>query len=435
MTEPSWPLWLCFAFSQIFRPHGPLLIESLWPDQDPDVTGNRLRVLLHRVRALFEPLGVERGTVLQSHRHVVALNPAGFSCDAADFLAASANALRRVAPEPAAQRFENLERAAQLYAGELLPGFYHDWILAERTRLASLHFQILCRLTHDAAAMGQPERGLPYARQATSYEPLEETAQFGLIQTLGLMGQTFEALRQYEQYRSARFAGNGGRPVRPFAEFGSHASPAAERVWLPSAIVAPDDYSARNEAPPSDLPPPPPRPVPELPKEAAPRTAAALPPRLTRFFGRDEEMTALRLLLAPHAPTRLVTLLGPGGVGKTRLSIETAQQLQADYAGRVFFAALADVTSAAHLPDALLHALRLSPSRTEDALFQALLALGAAPALLIIDNLEHLLPGAKAMITQIVSETPSLALFGDLTEQCGHGRGTRFTRLRPCPFP
>src|ERR1019366_2723960 len=110
-------------------------------------------------------------------------------------------------------------------------------------------------------------------------------------------------------------------------------------------------------------------------------TRRPLPVRLTRFFGRDEEISTLCSLLAPTEPTRLVTLLGPAGAGKTRLSVETATSLREAYGGRCWFVPLADVAAPSLVPESLLLALGLRPAEGVDALTQALLALNEAPAL------------------------------------------------------
>src|SRR5262249_40909846 len=85
--------------------------------------------------------------------------------------------------------------------------------------------------------------------------------------------------------------------------------------------------------------------------------ASHLPLPFTRFLGREEEASLLgRLLLSPEG--RLVTLMGPGGSGKTRLALEVARRLVGEWQGAVWFVPLADLTEAHRIPEALRDALR-----------------------------------------------------------------------------
>lgn len=119
-----------------------------------------------------------------------------------------------------------------------------------------------------------------------------------------------------------------------------------------------------------------------------------LPVAPTAFIGRDKEIAALRdLLRRPH--TRLVSLTGPGGVGKTRLGLQAAAELLDDYRDGVFFVELAPLPSPELVAPTLAKVLGLreSPSRP---LFEVVREyLGDREALLVLDNFEHLLPAAS----------------------------------------
>ncbi len=118
------------------------------------------------------------------------------------------------------------------------------------------------------------------------------------------------------------------------------------------------------------------------PPRARPVSAADLPRPLSRFFGRENEITRLRALLGGAAPqARLVTLTGTGGTGKTRLALETIRELpETDFRGGIWFVPLADVVDPAHVADAILSALRL-PRRVAagTALDQVVVALTGPP--------------------------------------------------------
>ena len=112
------------------------LVELLWPGVAADVGRNRLRQVLSTLRALLEPPGAP--PVLQADRHALRLLPGTLGCDAHDFERLLSG--RRDAD------------ASALYAGELLPGFYDDWVSDERLRLQALHDRLSERLTEPPAA-------------------------------------------------------------------------------------------------------------------------------------------------------------------------------------------------------------------------------------------------------------------------------------------
>jgi predicted ATPase/DNA-binding SARP family transcriptional activator len=152
------------------------------------------------------------------------------------------------------------------------------------------------------------------------------------------------------------------------------------------------------------------RPFPPLRIEAGEGSSYNLPLALTRFFGRERELTRLDTLLA-SPETRLVTLTGMGGTGKTRLALEVARrQSEAPTARAVCFAPLADLTNAALLPNALRDALRLPAAAAEvDPLEQVAGALsGRRRPLLVLDNFEHLVEGGTRILEALLGRLPEL---------------------------
>src|SRR5436309_5743619 len=110
-----------------------ILIEMLWPDSDALTLRNSLSVALSSLRNQFEPPGVAQGTVLRADRFSVGLNPATVTTDVAEF----DRALKAAAKAGSAiERAQHLTTAVELYQGQLLPGFYEDWIPAEQERLS-----------------------------------------------------------------------------------------------------------------------------------------------------------------------------------------------------------------------------------------------------------------------------------------------------------
>ena len=128
-----------------------------------------------------------------------------------------------------------------------------------------------------------------------------------------------------------------------------------------------------------------------------------LPTRATPFVGRDLELVEVAGLLA-RDECRLLTLTGPGGVGKTRLALQAAWEgLQANaFRGGVFFVPLENVASFDLIAPGLAGALRLDPQAQTDALAAATNAIGDRVMLLVLDNFEHLLDGV-ALVAELLS--------------------------------
>ena len=129
----------------------------------------------------------------------------------------------------------------------------------------------------------------------------------------------------------------------------------------------------------------------------------SLPLPITSFVGRHEELTRITALLAdPNC--RLLTLLGPGGIGKTSLAIQAAAG-QVQFADGVFFVDLAPVSSPDLLPSAIAGAVQFTFSGAGDLRLQIADYLGRKHTLLVMDNFEHLLAGYE-LLTCILQHTP-----------------------------
>src|SRR5688572_27353964 len=120
-------------------------------------------------------------------------------------------------------------------------------------------------------------------------------------------------------------------------------------------------------------------------------TSHHFPHQVAPFIGRSDELTELAALFADPA-CRLLTLLGPGGIGKTRLALEAAQQISAP--DGVYFAALQHLESPHFIVSALAEALDFQFFQAGDSQQQLLDYLREKSLLLVLDNFEHLLDGA-----------------------------------------
>lgn len=150
------------------------------------------------------------------------------------------------------------------------------------------------------------------------------------------------------------------------------------------------------------------------PLRAVPAYRHNLPGHLSRFVGREKPIAKLRALLSP-APTakrtaRLVTLTGPGGTGKTRLAIATAETLLAEYSHAVWFVPLADIQDAHLIVLSIREALGIEPDPAYTALEQVAAFIAEEPAVFVLDNFEQLAESSAGVIEQLLGRMPALRL-------------------------
>ena len=386
------------------------LADLLWPDADSETGRVNLRTALASLRRQLEPPGTPAGSVLQTeNRSHVRLNPQTVSSDVSEFEAALVLAAR-TAKENAGETIARLTRAVQFYNGPLLPGSYDDWALSERDRLAEAHLRALRQLvllTRD----GDSDQALDFARRAVSADPLREESHGAVIQLLMESGQVSLAQRQFDELtRLMRNAFDTApapeiaallktAPVkRPVPK--ALASPAPESVTAPNSAPSPAVTSAAAKVEIVATPP----------AEAVPQNLPLLP---TRFFGRDEEIDALCRMLRDDA--RLVTITGPGGSGKTRVSVEVAQRLGRDFPSGIWFVPLADVREPERIGEAVAGALKIKRSVSDDTpllsrICDALLSASASdtPALLVFDNFEQVADEGASVVVELLARVPHL---------------------------
>ena len=151
-----------------------------------------------------------------------------------------------------------------------------------------------------------------------------------------------------------------------------------------------------------------------------------LPLQPTPFMGREQELAEVIALLEPH-DARLVTLVGPGGMGKTRLAIEAARALLDGFSGGVFFVPLASLADPSQIVSGVAGAVGYSFSGPEDPKRQLLNFLREKSLLLILDGFEHLTEGT-ALLADIVTEAPGVNLLATSRERLQ----LRFESLYEC---
>jgi predicted ATPase/DNA-binding SARP family transcriptional activator len=449
------------------------LIDLMWPEIDPEVGRNHLRVLLHRLREQLDEPANAADRLLLTDRDTVRLRPLGFTTDVADFGAALESAAATSDP---AERARLLAASVALYRGELLPGAFEPWVLGERQHLAERYLEALHQRVEALEQTGDLEQALQVARRAVAADPLREEAHYDLMRLYAAAGQPSATVRQYQELERLLREELGETPSAATRALAEELQQSARTIIVarsaPSAST-PDhrpgfplgggtsgappsgttvDHSSRPLPPAAREPPTPPGLAEHDRAEAAEavggrRSAVGtLPMQFARFFGREEEIARLEELIRSSV-TRLVTLTGPGGSGKTRLGIALAGRLELAFEEAVGFVPLADLTDVRQIPAAIADALGLARVAEVEPLTQVIEALRSRPWLLVLDNFEHLVggpppgdeppgegPGGALLVRSLLERVPTLTCLVTSRQPLGISGEQEFVLL-PLPTP
>lgn len=387
---------LAYLAVEAGRPHSRAsLCGLLWPDQPDDAALHNLSQTLLRLR---EALGEPRGgaSALRASRQAIQWQVSDtHRLDVAEFARLAASAAGA-----------DLERAAELYRGELLPGFslpgcaaFEEWLLLTRERFARLALGALEALARQDTAAGRYARAAEHARRQIALDPWREEGHRQLIRALAASGDRAAALAAYERCRQTLRDGLGVEPDPATAALAAQIRAGASEP--PRPREGPGGAPRVGPAEPAG------------PARPLGRPPASLPAPPTPLIGRAAELAELAALL--HAPgTRLLTILGPGGMGKTHLAIELARASRERFADGVCFVALAPLAGADELPAALLHALDLQPRGDPAAL--AIQVLRDRQLLLVLDNVEHVLEVAD-LVARLLQAAPRLQILATSRER------------------
>jgi DNA-binding SARP family transcriptional activator len=334
-------------------PHSREKLAALfWPEVPDDSARTSLRNALYTLR---RKLGRQ---LLQADRQTAQINSSfPLWVDALTFKTQATRFLNGPSPDPNAVNLE-------LYTGQLLDGFYDDWVLVEREAFRNLYLETLLDLTQRMRSQSEYERAVEFAEIALACDRANERAHQHMIVCHVALGNRGAALSQYEACRSA---------LRD--ELAVEPSAATKKLheWIQQA------------------------PAERLPVEAA---LTNLPIPLTTFIGRRGEIAGVKKLLSSG---RLLTLTGAGGSGKTRLAIQVASDLLDVYIDGVWWVELAPLADGNLLPRAVAKALgapEVPRQKTADTLVNFL---RPKNLLLVLDNCEHLIAASARLVNRLLS--------------------------------
>jgi ATP/maltotriose-dependent transcriptional regulator MalT/DNA-binding SARP family transcriptional activator len=206
-----------------------VLMEALWPDEDPARLSNRLSVALSTVRAVLDP---ERrhpsDRFVIADKHVVALGQV--PVDVEEFLAAAAAGLERFAGGERAEALAQLAAAEAAFTGDFLEDDpYEDWTLSPREEARAVYLRVARTLARAAAEAGEHDQAVRYHLRVLERDAYDEEAHLGLVATLAAAGRHGEARRRYRIYGEQM--AELGVEAAPFPSPGRPRPPAAAAAF------------------------------------------------------------------------------------------------------------------------------------------------------------------------------------------------------------
>jgi len=396
---------LAYLAAEADRPHRrEVLAGLLWPDQPEEAARHSLRQALHQLR---RAIGAETPRFLLITPQTVQFDETGdYYVDVAEFLAlidqceGHAHRRREVCPPC----IERLRRAVALYRGHFLAGFflkdnvpYEEWALVVREQLARLALSALRSLSHHHALRGQVELLEQVARRQVELDSFAEDGHRQIMRALSWGGRRNAALAHYETLR------------RTLAdELGT--SPEKETIELRAQLDA------------DTLPPPAPPTLRNWPAYA----------QLTSFVGRKDELAQIAAYLQ-SAQVCLLTLLGPGGVGKTRLALQAAEQEAYGFRDGACWVQLDAVDAPERVMPAIATALGLALSGPASPTDQLCDWLREREMLVVLDNCERCVEMAP-LVNDLAATCPQLRFLAT-SRQPLHVRGEHRFSVPPLPLP
>ena len=360
------------------------LSEALWPESVPDRSAFYLRRSLSELRTA---LGSEKSRLLSPARPTLQLDLANAFCDVTEF-----------------DLFANSSEEASLiamialYRGALLEECDSGWILPERERRRRRFILASESLAELQVREGNLNGSIALLRRVVETDSLRETAHRRLMQAMGKAGDYTGVERQY-------------RVLRRVLRDELNIEPAEESVDLYRQLMQADRRPASESAPIRSTGSPKAEFFETLPSPSlsfqADAYSKSVPYALTPLVGRTRELEEVRFALQA---SRLVTLTGTGGVGKTRLSLAVAEKADLQFSDGVFFVDLSPIQDGKSVPSAVVASLGLHPNTdttSEEALYRFI---GHKRLLMILDNSEQVAEACARLAASLLQACPSLKI-------------------------
>ena len=366
------------------------LIELLWGEEPPETVNNTLQVSVSQLRKVLEPDHV-RGTphrvlVSQEPGYLLRMSPSELDLGRFEQLREEAKRARLDGHLDVAAAA--LREALTLWRGPPLADLaLETFAIAEVSRLKELGLQTVEDRIEADVALGRHADVIGELDALVAEHPLRERLRGQLMLALYRSGRQAEASDLFHKTRTALVEGLGMEP-----------GPELQKLF--KAIL--------NQSPSLDV-------APSLAMRDEPRINN-LPFQLTSFVGRVQELGEIRRLLSE---SRLVTLTGAGGMGKTRLAIQVAGQLLDAYRNGVWLVELAPITEPNLIPRSVASVLGVREQPGQ--LLAGALAdyIQSRELLLVMDNCEHVIDATARLLEPLLRTCPGLRVLATSREVLG----------------
>ena len=379
------------------------LAELFWTDYDlPKGLANLRHTLWEVTRFIGE------GWVIADYE-VIYLSPrVSFTLDVAQFRSFLRQITKEMEP---ALRMPVLRKAVELYRGDFMSGFslkeganFNEWVSSKAQMLHHEFASALDTLVDDLVSLNQPQSAIPYAQRLIGLDSMNEAAHRKLMELSARTGQQSAALQQY-------------RTLEKLLRKELNIDPELETRELYKRIRKGAFQPAVVEK--------------KLPGLEKPKPRHNLPAHLTTFIGREKEHRELSRLIAQN---RLVTLTGAGGIGKTRLALQTAQTLTAHFSDGVWLIPLEAITDEEVVSQTVASLLNVPQLSQSDVIETLVDELRGKRLLLILDNCEHLLDASAHLAETLLKNCPELKILATSREAL-RLEGEAFYQLAPLAIP
>jgi predicted ATPase/DNA-binding SARP family transcriptional activator len=367
----------------------------LWPDYDQPKAYTNLRHILWEVQQLIGEgwIAAQRDTIGLIADDYSSSQPGRVvRVDVARFKSLITEG-RSHAQRDVSLRIPLLSEAVKLYRNHFLTGFslkqspvFNEWVVAESDELRHQLASALTMLTEDHYALGQAETAIPYAQRLVALDPFNESSHRQLMQIYIQAGQNGAALKQYQICEQI---------MRK--ELGVDPQPETRALYkqIRKGEIKPIQPIKQKEvsAPPHNL-----------------------PYQISTFIGRERELDEVTHLIAAH---RLVTLVGTGGIGKTRLSLKVGERLLREYADGIWLIELASLSDPALVPQTVAKLFQLLEKSGESLTEKLIRVMRPKSMLLILDNCEHVLDACAQLADTLLRSCPNLKILTSSREPLG----------------
>ena len=361
------------------------LIELLWGDEAPPSATNALQVHVSGLRKVLEPRGQPyRLLVSDESGYVLKIDPERI--DSARFERLVDQGHKALIRGEVAHCAQLLDQAANLWRGSALGDLAdRPWSVGEARRLEELRVAACEDRIEAELALGRHAELIPELESLIAQYPFRERLRGQLMLALYRSGRQAEASDAFQKTRAVLVE-----------ELGMEPGPELQQRL--KAILNQDASLG-------------------VPAEERPAARLDnLPLALTSFVGRGTALTQIRKLVSEN---RLVSLTGPGGVGKTRIAIEVARSLVGKHERGVWLVSLAALTDPALVPEAVAVVLAIRAQVGLSPTEGLIGSLRDREYLIVLDNCEHLIDACAQMVEAVLTSCPRVSVLATSREALG----------------